>query len=396
MSANRSESTPSESIPSESTPSESIADQAAADLEGTRTVDVHSHYVPQGWPPLPGTQPPWLRVDSAHEATIMVGSREFRRIASDCWDPQIRLADMDADGVDVQVVSPTPVFFSYELPGPQASRIAAIFNDRALEICEGHTDRLLPFCQVPLQDPDAACAELDRCLSAGHVGVEIGNHVGHADLDSEGVVTFLQHCADRGAPVFVHPWDLPTGPRLDRWMAQWLVGMPAETHLSLLALVLGGVFDRVDPALRICFAHGGGSFPFWLGRMDNAWRQRRDVVGVNAHPPSHYVDRFSVDTVVFTEPALRLLVDHLGAGQVMVGSDYPYPFGERPVGRVVREATFLDEVDRAAILGGNAAVFLGLSPRSAPAATGGADAQQQQPSGGRQPVTDGGAADDQR
>ena len=141
-------------------------------------------------------------------------------------------------------------------------------------------------------------------------------------------------------------------------MAQWLVGMPAETHLSILAMILGGVFDRVSPDLRICFAHGGGSFPYWVGRMDNAWHQRPDLVGVSVQPPSAYLDRFSVDSVVFDERALRLLVDTMGADRVMLGSDYPYPLGERPSGRVVRDASFLSDGERALILGGNAATFL--------------------------------------
>ena len=321
-------------------------------------IDVHSHYVPRGWPQLPGTDPAWLRVESERDAMIMVGSREFRRIADDCWDPAVRTADMDADGVGRQVVSPTPVFFGYAESAADATRISMIFNDLALEICAGAPDRLVPFCQVPLQDPDAACAELDRCLAAGHAGVEIGNHVGDRDLDDAGIVTFLQHCARVGAPVFVHPWDMPDSPRLRRWMAQWLTGMPAETHLSILAMVLGGVFDRVDPALRICFAHGGGSFAMWMGRVDNAWHRRPDVIATSEHPPSQYVGRFSVDSVVFDERALRLLVDTLGHAQVMVGSDYPYPFGERPAGAVVRSATFLDDEARTAILAGNARRFL--------------------------------------
>ncbi|MFD2396546.1 amidohydrolase family protein [Prauserella oleivorans] len=251
------------------------------------------------------------------------------------------------------------MFFGYERPAAQAAAVARIFNDLTLEVTAGDP-RFVPFCQVPLQDPDAACAELDRCLAAGHRGVEIGNHVGDRDLDDEGVVTFLQHCAEAGAPVFVHPWDMPAGPRLDRWMARWLTGMPAETHLSILAMVLGGVFDRVPETLRLCFAHGGGSFPFWLGRADNAWQRRGDLVrGRSEHPPSHYTARFLVDTVVFDPAALRLLVDTLGDDQVVLGSDYPYPLGERPAGRVVRECTFLDDKQRDKLLSGNALRFLG-------------------------------------
>lgn len=328
--------------------------------------DVHTHYVPRGWPDLeraagPAGDWPWLRVESEHEATVMIGSREFRRIRDNSWDAEARLADMAADGVDVQVVSPTPVFFNYARPPDQAVKVTRIFNDLALEVCAPAPDRFLPFCQVPLQDPEAACAELDRCLAAGHRGVEIGNHVGDRDLDDAGIVEFLRHCARVGAPVFVHPWDMPDSPRLQRWMAKWLTGMPAETHLSVLSLVLGGAFDRLPRSLRICFAHGGGSFPFWVGRMDNAWHQRPDLVGTSERPPSEYLDRFSVDTVVFSEPALRLLVDTMGAERVMLGSDYPYPLGERPVGQLVRKAGFLDEPDRARLLGGNAARFLGLT-----------------------------------
>ncbi|GAA3677187.1 amidohydrolase family protein [Nocardioides ginsengisoli] len=323
------------------------------------TVDVHTHYVPRGWPDL-GEGQPWLRVDSERDAMILVGDSEFRRIQSDCWDAGVRLADMDADGVARQVVSPTPVFFSYDLPGAQAASVCRIFNDLALEICEPGGDRLLPFAQVPLQDPDLACAELDRAVAAGHHGVEIGNHVGDRDLDDGGVVTFLQHAADAGVPVFVHPWDMASSPRLERWMARWLAGMPAETHLSVLAMILGGVFDKVPDTLRICFAHGGGSFPFWLGRFENAWHRRPDLIATSAEPPSSYVNRFSVDSVVFDPRALRTLVDTLGVEQVMVGSDYPYPLGERPVGKVVDDADFLSDADRAALRFGNAERFLGL------------------------------------
>ncbi|MEU3769047.1 amidohydrolase family protein [Amycolatopsis keratiniphila] len=327
----------------------------------TGLIDIHTHYVPNGWPDLradAGPDAPWLRVETESEAMIMMGDKEFRRIGADCWHAETRLLDMDADGVHAQVVSPTPAFFNYGRTGEQAARIARIFNDLALEIVAPAPDRLIPFCQVPLQDTDAACRELERCLAAGHRGVEIGNHVGDRDLDSAGVETFLQHCASLGVPVFVHPWDMDGSPRLDRWMARWLTAMPAETHLSILALVLGGVFDRIDPSLKICFAHGGGSFAFWLGRMENAWHRRNDVIGTSEFPPSHYLDRFHVDSVVFDERALRLLVDTLGAERVMVGSDYPYPLGERPVGEVVRKSGFLTEPERRLITRENAERFL--------------------------------------
>lgn len=329
----------------------------------TGIIDVHTHYVPRGWPDISdegGPEAPWLRVTSEREAIMMTGSKEFRRIQSDAWDTQLRLADMDADGVATQVVSPTPVFFNYGRSGQQAAKIARVFNDLALEITEPAGSRMIPFCQVPLQNAELACLELDRCLDNGHRGVEIGNHVGDRDLDDAGIVEFLQHCASRGVPVFVHPWDMAESPRLNRWMAQWLVGMPSESHLSILAMILGGVFDKVDNSLKIGFAHGGGSFAYWLGRMENAWHRRNDIIGTSDYPPSHYLGRFYVDSVVFDERALRLLVDTIGRDRVMVGSDYPYPLGERPVGEVVRKSEFLDARERSLIMTENAQRFLGI------------------------------------
>lgn len=327
-------------------------------------IDVHAHYVPKGWPDLKeatGTPGPWpsLRVDSEREAMIMVEETEFRPITDTAWAVDTRLATMDNDGVDIQVMSPTPLFFAYAESGQASATVAKIFNDLALEIAAGAPDRLIPFCQVPLQDTDLAIAELERSIANGHKGVEIGNHVGDRDLDDAGIEAFLAACADRGVPVFVHPWDMPTSPRLERWMARWTVGMPAETHLSIMSLILGGSFDRLPRNLKLCFAHSGGSFAYWLGRFENAWHGRPDLIAKSEQPPSYYTDRFSVDSVVFQEPALRLLMDVMGPERIMLGSDYPYPLGEIPAGALLRRADITEE-QRAAMLGGNATRWLAL------------------------------------
>ena len=322
-------------------------------------IDVHTHVVPPGWPDLGSPDDPWLRMDSSTAATIMLGDQEFRRITDACWNADTRLADMDADGIDMQVVLPTPVFFGYDRSPADAARVAGIFNDLTLDVTAQQPDRLIPFCQVPLQDADAAIAELDRCIANGHRGVEIGNHVGDRDLDDARVLDFLLHCAEQGVPVFVHPWDMTPTPRTDPWMLEWLVGMPAETQLSLLRMALSGAFDRLPSSLRIGFAHGGGSFAYWSGRADNAWHQRRDLVGAESdYPPSHYADRVFVDSVVFTESALSVLMDVHGPDRVLLGSDYPYPLGERPAGAVIRSSG-LDDPTQQRLLSANAREFLG-------------------------------------
>ena len=328
------------------------------------TIDMHSHFFPREWEDLAkrfgGNDWPWMKHLDAGKAMVMVGDKEFRPITSACWDADKRLEEMDRDGVDLQVMCSTPVLFAYARPSAQALYCAQTFNDAGLELAGRGEGRLKTLCQVPLQDTDAACRELSRAMRSGHLGVQIGNHVGDRDLDDEGIVTFLQHCAAEGAAVLVHPWDMMGGARTSRWMMGWTVSMPAETQLSIVALILGGGFDRLPANLRICFAHGGGSFSFLLGRLENAWHNRDIARGVSRHPPSHYLNRFYVDSAVFDARALRLLVEVMGEDRVMLGSDYPFPLGELRVGKLLRDMQGLGDGARAKLLAGNARTFLGL------------------------------------
>jgi len=269
-----------------------------------KIVDIHSHFLPRGWPDLAArfgsADWPWLRHTAPGEAMLMVGDREFRPVTAACWDPAVRLEDMDRDGVEVQIMCATPLLFAYQRPAAHALECARIFNDAALEMCAARPRRLKSLCQVPLQDTDLACRELSRAMADGHVGVHIGNHVGARELNDEGLITFLQHCAAEGAAVFVHPWDMMAQERMSRYMLPWLVAMPAETQLSILWLILSGAFERLPRSLKLCFAHGGGSFPYLIGRVDNAWRNRDIVREDCPRLPSSYVDRFQVDAAVFS------------------------------------------------------------------------------------------------
>jgi aminocarboxymuconate-semialdehyde decarboxylase len=235
-----------------------------------RIIDVHSHFFPESWPDLSarfGTPDwPWIRHTGHDEATVMLGDQEFRCIRRACWDPSARLEELDRARVELQVVSATPVLFSYNRRAEHALEVARYFNDAVLEFCAGANGRLRSLCQVPLQDIDAASAEVSRCIRDGHLGVQIGNHVGEKNLDDPGILTFLHHCAEEGAAVLVHPWDMMSPERMPSYMMPWTVGMPAETQLGVVALILSGAFDRLPRNLRICFAHGGGSFAFLLGQ----------------------------------------------------------------------------------------------------------------------------------
>jgi aminocarboxymuconate-semialdehyde decarboxylase len=327
------------------------------------TIDIHTHFFPKSWPDLSerfGTPDwPWIKHTEPGKAVIMLGDREFRQIYSACWDPEIRLQEMDRDGVDLQVISATPVLFGYERPAEHALECAKIFNDAALELCQQGNGKLKSLCQVPLQDIDAACTELTRSIRAGHIGVHIGNHVGDKNLDDPGILTFLHHCADEGAAVLVHPWDMMARHRMPNYMTPWTVAMPAETQLSIVTMILSGAFDRLPENLRICFAHGGGSFAFLLGRLENAWKHHPVARGYSQHPPRHYVNRFYVDSAVFDEDSLQFLVRTMGEDNVILGSDYPFPLGEQRVGTVVRKSELSSGV-KAKLSYRNAAKFLGL------------------------------------
>ena len=325
---------------------------------------MHSHFFPETWPDLAerfGTPDwPWMKHLGGGRAMVMLGDKAFRPVYEACWNPAVRLEEMDRDGIDVQILCATPLLFAYMRPAGQARDCARIFNDAALALCAHRPDRLKALCQVPLQDIDLACAEVSRAMRDGHLGVQIGNHVGGKNLDDAGLIAFLQHCAEEGAAVLVHPWDMMARDRMPKYMLPWLVAMPAETQLAILSLILSGAFERLPRSLKLCFAHGGGSFAYLLGRVDNAWRQRDIVREDCPNPPSSYVDRFSVDSAVFDEGALGLLVSVLVADRVMLGSDYPFPLGEQSVGGLVRGHDGLSKTAKAKILGGNARAFFGL------------------------------------
>jgi aminocarboxymuconate-semialdehyde decarboxylase len=337
-----------------------------------QVIDIHNHFFPYAWPDLAaryGT-PNWPSIKHTEpgKADIMVGDRFFRHIYSACWDPDVRLQEMDRDRVDLQIISATPVLFAYDRLIEHALDCAQLFNDAALELCSRGKGRLKSFCQVPLQNIDAACKELSRCMQAGHLGVQIGNHIGNKNIDDAGVVTFLHHCADQGAAVLVHPWEMFGQERMPKYMMPWTVGMPAETQLSVVALILSGAFDQLPESLRICFAHGGGSFAFLLGRLENAWHHHPVARGECQFPPSRYLNRFYTDSAVFEQRTLQFLVETMGTDRVMLGSDYPFPLGEERVGSLIRQSN-LPLHAKNKLLGANAIRFLGLKDEARVAGT---------------------------
>ena len=328
------------------------------------TVDIHSHFFPrlsreQG-KYLDRHNGPWLDIRKHGKGMIMTGEQEFRPVHAALWCAKHRMEDMDRCGVDVQVVCATPLLFGYSKSPRVAHDWAQMINDKAVELCSENSSRLKPMAQVPLQSLDLSTALVTKAKADGHVGVQIGNHVGDHDLNHPHLVEFLCHCAAEDMPVLVHPWDMFTTERMKKYMLQWLVAMPAETQLSILSLILSGTFERLPDTLKICFAHGGGSFAYLLGRVDNAW-EYRDIVRQDCpYKPSSYTNRFFVDSAVFSHEALRLLTDVMGDHRIMLGTDYPFPLGEQELASLVRSHPELDKPQKGRMLGLNAKEFFSI------------------------------------
>lgn len=331
------------------------------------TIDMHTHILPPRWPSLREKYGygGFVHMESTHAgcARMMIDDKLFREVTSNVWDPAVRLQDCDRHGVHVQVLSTVPVMFAYWAKPEDTLDLARMLNNHIASVVAENPRRFVGLGTVPLQAPDLAIRELERCKQElGFCGVQIGSHVQKWNLNEPALFPFFEAAQDLDAAIFVHPWDMMGTDRMPNYWLPWLVGMPAEVSLAICSLIFGGVLERL-PQLRIAFSHGGGAFPSTIGRISHGFQVRPDLCAVdNAVDPRTYLSRLYVDSLVHDSLQLRYIMDCLGSDRIALGSDYPFPLGEEIPGTLIAQMNLSHEV-QARLLAGTALEWMGRSAK---------------------------------
>ena len=321
-------------------------------------VDIHAHLTPPK-----DLVEPLLKGGGGHGARSARGGpggitdKNVTRILS---DPLARIGDMDALGIDMSVLTPGPPRGFYRQAPADGLAVERAVNDYAAEVVAAHPKRFASLGIVPLPDVKGAIAEMERVVrELGFKGVRVATNIDGMELDDAALDDFYAAAEDLGALIYTHPQGFTHPERLDAYYMSNAVGNPLESTLMIVRMVFAGIFERY-PKLKVFVSHGGGFFPFYVGRFDQCFKERAECQEKVSRLPSSFLGQIYYDTVVFKPEYIAFLTQVAGVGQVMLGTDRPYDMGERdPVG-LVNAVQGLSDTERAQIMGGTAAKLFEL------------------------------------
>lgn len=329
-----------------------------------KKIDIHTHIMPE-------RIPNWFEkfgygdfIHLEHHkpccARMIKGDKFFREVESNCWEPKDRILDMNATAVDVQVLSTIPVLFNYWAKPEHGLETSRFLNDHIASCCDLHPERFVGLGTVPLQDIDLAIREMERIvLELKMPGIEIGSNINQLNLSDALFHPFWEAAQALNCSIFIHPWEMMGENEMMKYWLPWLVGMPAETSRAICSILFGGVLEKF-PNLHFAFAHGGGSFPATIGRIEHGFNVRPDLCAIdNPNNPRNYLGEFWVDSLVHDAVSFDVLLKTIGAEKICCGSDYPFPLGEHRPGELIESLSCSDQW-KENFLYNNALDWLGL------------------------------------
>lgn len=330
-----------------------------------RSIDIHAHLTPQcfwrategggNWHTLRREQ------DARGRQVALVGDRRQILPPKTRWTPEERLADMDSLGVDIHVLSPYSGFYNYQLDAAVALATSRDSNDEISQMTRSWPERFAGLATLPMQDVKAAIAELERVMiQLGFKGAMINDQVNGRPMDEPEFLPFWKAAEQLGALILFHQGgQTMVSRRMTRYHLPNAIGNLADRTATFASLVYGGVMDAC-PDVKICMSHGGGYTCYGIGRMDRSWRTRPESQQQLSQPPSAYLRRFYYDCIVYTEDALRYLIDTVGVDRVVFGTDWPYDMEfDWPVSWIL-SLERLTQDEKEAILWKNLERLLGL------------------------------------
>jgi aminocarboxymuconate-semialdehyde decarboxylase len=330
-----------------------------------RSIDIHAHLTPQCFWRATENGGDWHTLrreqDERGQQLAVVGSSRSPLPPRARWTPEERLADMDSLGVDIHVLSPYSGFYNYRLDAAVATATSKDSNNEISEMIQAWPDRFAGLATLPMQDVKAAIAELERVMvDLDFKGAMIGDQINGRTLDNAEFMPFWKSAEQLGALILFHQGgETVISSRNKRYHLPNSIGNLADRTITFAALVMGGVMDAC-PELKICLSHGGGYTCYGIGRMDRAWQTRPEVQGSIGQPPSAYLQRFYYDCIVYTESALRYLIDTVGIERVVFGTDWPYDMAfDWPVSWILSLES-LTQAEKEAILWKNLESLLAL------------------------------------